>query len=277
MKLGPHPFPILLSVLLAAFVLTLFPDTTLAWGQNGHRITAEIAYRHLTPTAIKKINAIIGSEPFVELSTWPDSIRSDPAWDHAEPWHFMSVGDDESFDDIEPPIEGNILSKLNDFEKTLRSASASKKDKREALAFYMHLAGDIHQPLHVGRREDAGGNRIQVIWFDEETNLHRVWDESLLESAGLSYTEFTTLLDRVPAKEIAAWQAATHLDWAKESKALRSQVYELGEPRPGYFINVVPAPKLSWEYRHQNLPRVRLRLQPAGNRLAGKLTDIFGK
>jgi hypothetical protein len=263
----------LLALLALFFAVT--PRPALAWGQNGHRITAEIAYRHLSPTARKAIDAIIDDESFVELSIWPDHIRSDPEWDHAEPWHFMSVPDDASLDDLTAPIEGDILSKLSDFEKTLRQSSPSKKEKRAALAFYLHLVGDIHQPLHVGRKEDAGGNRIQVMWFDEETNLHRLWDETLLESAGLSYTEFANLLDRVPAKDIDAWQKSSYLVWAKESHALRPRLYDFGQQRSGYFINVVPAPKLGWEYRYKNLSLVRQRLQQAGIRLAGKLNDIF--
>ena len=46
--------------------------------------------------------------------------------------------------------------------------------------------GDLHQPLHAGRAEDRGGNDIQVQWFGEGSNLHRVWDSDMLESYGMS-------------------------------------------------------------------------------------------
>jgi hypothetical protein len=268
-------FQILILSAFQLFSFSAFSPPAFAWGQNGHRITAQIAYQHLTPTAKKAVAALIDDENFVELSTWPDHIRSDPEWDHAEPWHFMSVDDDAAISSLTPPLEGNILSKLEDFERTLRNSSPSKKDKRDALAFYIHLVGDIHQPLHVGRKEDAGGNRFQVMWFDEETNLHKLWDENLIESAGLSYTEFATLLDNVPAKNIDSWQKSSYLTWANESQALRPQVYNFDEQRPGYFVNIVSAPNLSWKYRHDTLPLVRQRLQQAGIRLAGKLNDIF--
>ena len=35
----------------------------------------------------------------------------------------------------------------------------------------VHFIGDLHQPLHVGRGEDKGGNDIQVRWFNDGSNL----------------------------------------------------------------------------------------------------------
>ena len=57
------------------------------------------------------------------------------------------------------------VDKLQDFDKVIRDASASDKDKAIAIAWIMHLAGDIHQPLHTSARVtdlepkgDQGGN-----------------------------------------------------------------------------------------------------------------------
>jgi hypothetical protein len=43
------------------------------------------------------------------------------------------------------------------------------------LKFLLHLFGDLHQPLHL---EDLarGGNDIPVLFEEQETNLHFVWD-----------------------------------------------------------------------------------------------------
>ena len=44
--------------------------------------------------------------------------------------------------------------------------------------------GDLHQPMHVSREEDKGGNTIQVNYSGVGTNLHALWDSKLLDHLG---------------------------------------------------------------------------------------------
>ncbi len=287
-------------VAISAFSVTCATEPAFGWGQNGHRITAEIAERNLNPKALAAIRAFTGDESLAELSTWADDIRSDGTWDFAQPWHYISIDDDETWDDYErvPEDEGDVLSILERLEKILRDPDAKtvtltgiiqgrgsklrivqKKEvsKRDVLALYIHFVGDIHQPLHVGRRDDLGGNKIQVEWFKEETTLHRLWDEQLIESLNLSYTEFATFLNRATEDEKKAWTEASYLDWAKESRAVREQVYDFGAQKKSYFLNIAEPPALGYDYRTKTMPILRSRLKQAGFRLAGKLNDIFGK
>lgn len=74
------------------------------------------------------------------------------------------------------------LAVLNDRAKPLA-------ERAGALKFVVHLVGDVHQPLHTGRAEDQGGNRIKVTFRGKETNLHSLWDSGLLDYQGLTYTE----------------------------------------------------------------------------------------
>jgi hypothetical protein len=46
---------------------------------------------------------------------------------------------------------------------------------RNALRFIIHLVGDVHQPLHLGKKEDRGGNSLNVFFFGVRTNLHSLW------------------------------------------------------------------------------------------------------
>ncbi|MDF1657659.1 MAG: S1/P1 nuclease [Verrucomicrobiales bacterium] len=286
--------------LFSTLALLASQETALAWGQDGHRITAEIAERNLTPEAIAEVREIIGEETLAEISTWADDIRSDGTWDFAKPWHYISINDDESWDNYErvPEEEGDLLLILERLEAFLRDPDAetftlsgvagrsgsslkptNEKEvtRREVLAFYVHFIGDLHQPLHVGRREDQGGNRIQVEWFGEEETLHRVWDEDLVESRNLSYTEFATFLNRLSDEEKETASAGSYLDWAKEAKEVRAQVYDFGAQRSSYYLNVVEPPTLSYDYRAKTLPIVRDRLQKGGLRLAALLNDIFSE
>ena len=135
----------------------------------------------------------------------------------------------------------------------------------------VHLVADIHQPLHVGRRDDRGGNKIKVKWLDQSrtTNLHRVWDSLLLDLDGKSPDEYSRKLNTASNQQIAQWQSAPVLDWAKESKALRSQVYNFSPVTQG------PRGIITQAYIDRNRPIIERRLLMAGVRLAACLNQLF--
>lgn len=239
-----------------------------AWGRNGHRIVGQIAENHLSRSAARKIAQLIGPETLAEAGTWADEIRSDPAWKHADPWHYVNVDDGATYATTPPNPAGDILEALPRFEKVLRDPDAGRQAKIEALRFLVHFLGDLHQPLHVGRASDRGGNEIEVRWFGAPSNLHRVWDTELIESEQLSFTEWVRFLDRAPPEQTRAWRAGGYLDWAAESMAVRAQVYDYesvdGKP-----------PELGYRYAWRNLPLLEQRLLQAGIRLARVLEEIF--
>ncbi len=246
--------------------LIIFTPQAMSLGQNGHRIVAQIAEDNLTPTAKKNISQLIKGVPLAKLSTWPDEIRSDKKWKHTAPWHYISVADDEKVSDVKAGREGNILVAMGNMEKTLSDPKASNQNKWQALAFYVHFVADLHQPFHVGRKEDRGGNDIKLSWFGEYSNIHRVWDTDLIEHQRMSYTEYADFINDIEPKTIAKWQSSDKLDWAQESKDLREHVYNL--PENG---------RLHYEFAYKNTPIINKRMAQAGFRLAAKLNQWFGK
>ena len=126
--------------------------------------------------------------------------------------------------------------------------------------------GDVHQPLHVGLAEDRGGNTVRVKWFKVESNLHTIWDESIIDFQQLSYTEYSTFLNHYTKDDKKEIAKGTFLDWAKESQEYRSVVYETGASE-----------NLSYEYQFKAKPVVEERLRKAGLRLATVLNAIFKK
>jgi hypothetical protein len=247
----------------ALWLLWLMAAPALAWGPNGHRIVARIAENHLSEEARRAVTVILGPETLAHVAVWADDIRSEPAWSKAAPWHYISIDDKETLETTARAPEGDVLSAMQQMEATLRDAKADPRARSEALRFLVHFVGDVHQPLHVGRRADRGGNGTAVSWFGQRTNLHAVWDNSLIESEKLSFSEFAEFLDHARLREIREWQAASYADWIRESKALREQVYAIGKGDLGF------------EYAYKNLPVVKRRLLEAGIRLAGKLNEIF--
>ncbi|WP_144395475.1 S1/P1 nuclease [Pleionea sediminis] len=252
--------------LFISILLLAVGQQCLAFGQNGHRIVAHIAEQNLNKTAKERISQLIQGVPLAKLSTWPDDIKSDERWDHTGPWHYISIADDESFGEVERSKEGDILKSLNQSEKTLSSQTASPQEKWQALAFYVHFVADIHQPFHVGRKDDRGGNDIKVSWFGNYSNLHRVWDTDLIRNQNMSYTEYADFIDDVSPDVIKQWQKSSYIDWAKESKELRATLYDF--PQGG---------RLHYEFAYKNTPIINKRLAQAGFRLAAKLNTLFGE
>ncbi len=247
-------------VLLSSLVLA--PPTE-AWGPTGHRAVGRIAERHLTPEARRAVADLLAPEQLAYVTTWADEIRSEPAWSRAEAWHWVTVPDGQTYETSLKNPEGDVLEAISRFETVLADRSRPKIERNHALKWLSHLIGDVHQPLHVGRGDDHGGNDVLVLWFNEPRNLHAVWDSGFIEFAGLSFTELADLLDHPTPSEVAEWQAAHPATWAAESQQLRGACYELGDH------------KLSFRYVHDHWPTVQRRLLQAGVRLAGELNRLL--
>ena len=244
------------------FILLLSFQSLMAWSRTGHRIVGNIAEQFLTKNAKAQINRIIGHNDRSRLSYWADEIKSDPEWKHAWDWHFCTIPNGEDY--IPGKYAGEAIEKVNEFISTLKNKKSSKQDKQVALKFLIHLVGDLHQPLHVGRKDDKGGNTIKVKWFGEESNLHSIWDYHLLEHQQLSYTEYSDyLLLNVDYSDIRKWQGNSTMDYIKESKDLRDQCYDFS------------GSNLKWEYFYKNKELLEQRLLQGGVRLSGELNRIF--
>ncbi len=243
------------------FWLALTVQSVGAFGPTGHRVVGRIAENHLTGAAREGTRALLGNKSLALVSTWADEIRSDPAWAHASSWHWVTIEDGERYDSSRKNPDGDVIVKLEEFIAKLRDPTTSQRRRATALKWIVHLVGDIHQPLHVGRGADRGGNGIAAEWHGEETNMHRVWDSAMIDSTRLSYTELADFTDVASDEQVRIWQASTVTDWAEESMVHRSAVYS------------VPDNAYTYSYRH--LPLVRERLLKAGIRLAGILNACF--
>lgn len=246
------------------FILQLILSTTFlfGWGKTGHRIVGEIANQHLSNAAKKNIQNILGHSDLSRVSNWSDEIKSDSNWKHAWDWHFMTIPDGESFESGKHA--GIAYEKTNEFIATLKSNKSSKNDQQIALKFLVHIVGDLHQPLHVGNGNDRGGNDVDVNWFSESTNLHRIWDTHLIDHQQLSYTEYAHyLMLGVSKAEVKNAMSASLMDFVLESKNNRDQIYNIGDGN------------LKWEYFYQNKELLENRLRLGGLRLASILNSIY--
>ena len=254
--------------LLAVLILTPLPLS--GWGANGHRVVGKIAADHLSEKTKRAIQAILGPESLARAATWPDDIRSDKSWDHAKPWHFISIDAGEDFNTMPRDPKWDVIEAMERFEKVLRDPNAKKQEKVEALRFYVHFVGDVHQPLHVGRRDDRGGNSIRLKWFRRNSNLHSVWDSGMIDQEKLSFTELSAFIDHPTQPQIDAWQESSYENWVEEARTLREKIYAESNN-----FQSDDDKDLSFAYSYKNIDRVREQLLKGGVRLAGKLNSIF--
>ena len=233
------------------------------WGATGHRATGLIAEQYLNAKAKKRIRQILDQESLAMVSTWMDEIRSDSTYNYATDWHWTTIPDGGSYEEVESNPDGKVVMMIEKFTKELKSGKISAMQQVEYLKMLVHMIGDIHQPLHVGKPGDRGGNDIKVKWAGNDSNLHRVWDSDMIDDTKLSYTEFAQSLIKPSAETIKKWQQASVREWAKESMSLRPQVYNIGKGSLGY------------RYSYVNLPSVRERILQAGVRIAAILNKIY--
>jgi hypothetical protein len=245
-------------------------DAGTPWGANGHRIVAAIAERHLLPVTRMRITELVGPYPLARFGEWADKYRASPEGRHTYSWHFVSVEDGEQYERQAYDEPGDVLQALEHQERILADTSRSDEDRAMALKFLVHFLGDMHQPLHVGRAGDRGGNDIDVRWFGTSTNLHSVWDSRMLEFLGLSYSEYTAFLDFASAEQIAAWTAGDYVSWSADAMAARPTVYALPDAEPG------TTPRLGWDYLDAATPIIEAQLLKAGLRLAAVLNRTLG-
>lgn len=232
-------------------------------GAQGHRIVAEIAERHLTAVARARAINLLGGDGLARIASWADAYRGSPEGRHTATWHYTTLPSGVRY--AYTPEDGNtdIGEAIRNQVAVLSDLSRPRSERRDALKFLVHFMGDVHQPLHVGRDGDRGGNDVAVQWFGQRTNLHSVWDSGIIRHHELSYTEYADFLDHVTAGEITRWQADPPEVWIHESQTLREIAYEaMGEG---------DLPSLSWDYRRQMTPHLELRMVQGGIRLAGVL------
>ena len=245
-----------------------------AFGPEGHLLVGAVAERDLCADARNAVNQLLEGQSLGQAGRWPDWIRSDPEWNHTRTWHYINVGDDEPIEQVVKGDHQDVLWAIRRFDRRLADETLTAEERATALRFLAHFTADVHQPLHVGRAEDRGGNRIAVRVGKRITNLHAVWDaEALLKDErkkrGLTRDQQAQGLVVRTQGRVAAFQADAPLEWARESQALRALVYAFPAPEGDAAV------RLEGEYLAAATDIVHSRLSAAGVRLAGRINRIF--
>jgi len=294
-------------------VIFALPGTARAWNKEGHMVVAAIAYRHLAPATKAKVNRLLALHPkyqswvaglpvepeqrglvaFQMAARWPDDIKDGPDkdlfhGDDAAPkplvsgypsmkrhnsWHYIDlpIARGGAHPECYPPT--NALAVLPVLLDELSNPLSSDAMKAYDLPWIVHIAGDLHQPLHCAQlfspnypKGDAGGNGFKLKFSQgQPENLHWYWDAAVIVGDSLAAVDaMAKSLEQETTPE--ATPVVDPGVWTKEGADLAdSVVYVLPEGTETNRTEVTPA------YATTAKALARKRMALAGYRLAALL------
>ncbi|MDR0672489.1 MAG: S1/P1 nuclease [Zoogloeaceae bacterium] len=268
-----------------------WPLVAHAWNAAGHRQITALAWEEMTPAARRQATALLRQHPdyarwrdrqrendpdygvFLEASVWADEIRGDrrfydagkeaptptlpgfPDMRRHSDWHYRDQGGGE--------IDTRLAQLAHDLVFGMRAL------KVYALPWLAHLAGDIHQPLHTGGRNDRGGNQVYVrapfMKRKRLQTLHGYWDDLPGQSGqhGASLARRLDSLRHLPSP--ASTEAVGDIrHWYEESRALIDRV--------AYPEDAL----IDADFHRRAQHYANLRLRAAGKRLGRWLNYLLG-
>ena len=253
---------------VAAFLLILPHPQAWAWGSEGHRIIADIAWDHLNDATLERLRQFLGDNDLASISTWADDIRSGRP--ETGPWHYVDIPPDSGgYEAKDCPDNNCIVARINQFARILGDPKQPFAARSEALKFVVHFVGDLSQPFHA-MADARGGNDIPVSVFgatqcgDYPCNLHSVWDSELILHTGLREHRYARELEEMIASDHLRAGSADPVKWANDSLALAKQAW------------VHPQTNIDEAYYLRERPVVDRQLALAGLRLARLLNEELG-
>ncbi len=310
------------SILVALF-LAFLSLNSYSWDDVGHKITGYIAWQRMNPTARENVIKLLRSTPedsqlstfymaygprseeakrleyFTFVPTWADVVR-DRAFPvryknyHQSTWHYSDTfwrqanGKVELITDKQPGGQGVV--RLVESDKTMRDTAAKSSDKAIAIAWFLHIGGDLHQPLHTSGRHtdrepngDQGGNLFLLTpegtKREDQVNLHWFWDSIVGRNVPfLPFENETDYIRGIAESYMLRYpfdsskgglMLGDYPGWQKESFAFantdvfRSDLKRFDAPSDAYRRNAYAVSEQ--------------RLVMAGYRMGETLNDIFGK
>lgn len=270
-------------ILISVFVL-LSSQVAQAWGVIGHHTSAQIALdilKQQNSPALKQIQDILKRDDFVSSSTWADEIRGSTTqdWKSTIWYHFEKMNDGDQYltylkdQTGEVKSHGGVIAALLASEILLKDKKTTPANRSNALKFLIHFIGDIHQPLHTGRADDNGGNKIDVKWLGFDLSLHQVWDSQIIAlghsdlfSRGNKSEQVRAYADYLEAQfkglSLPDENKLKYDDWLNESLIPRPDAYKYKDEE-------------AKKYTARFIGVVDQRVYRAGVRIAYTLNRIF--
>ena len=237
------------------------------WGQKGHDVVAYIAECNLQPKVYQKVVDRLGGHSLVYYANWLDNASHTDEYAYTKTWHYVNVDPEEgTYANSVKAASGDAVTAINALVENLKSGELTIEEERAQLMMLIHIVGDIHCPMHAGRKSDRGGNGTKVKYFGSQKKLHSVWDSEIVESAHRwGYSEWQEQVDRATPKQVKAMEQGTPNDWIEETVVLANEVYE----------SAAKTSNMSYDYVAEYAPIIEQQFLKGGIRLAKLLEEIY--
>ncbi|WOK93976.1 endonuclease 2 [Canna indica] len=263
-----------------------------AWGKEGHYMVCKIAEELFSKRAKAAVLNLLPESAGGDLAavcSWADEIRFRYRW--SSPLHYVDTPGVCNFNYSRDCHNSKgiqdmcVVGAINNYTTQLLTYqhSSSGYNLTESLMFLAHFIGDIHQPLHVGFEDDEGGNTIIVHWYRRKTNLHHVWDTSIIETAMKDFynNDVDVMLEAIKMNITDEWA-----DGVKDWKKCREKSVTCADKYAAESItlscdyaykDVEQDITLGDDYFFSRIPVVEKRIAQAGVRLAQVINHVFRK
>jgi S1/P1 Nuclease len=263
-----------------------------AWNAEGHMVTAQIAYDHLTPMAKARCDALIavpltfsstGTSNFVTAAAWADDFKTQLG---TAIWHYIDIPislDGTSTSGVAAD-SFDVVRAINLCITNLQDAAASESNRAVSLRYLVHFVGDIEQPLHCSTGVtasmpggDAGGNDFSIT--GQWDNLHSLWDAGggfLTDSISrpLTTAGSNTLNAKVMTVEAAyPYDYGTNLGAIPDPMTWALESWNLA--RTNAYVNITRSAAPSTTYLNTTMATTEQRMATGGHRLADLLNTLF--
>jgi hypothetical protein len=265
-------------------MFVVFLASVSCWGAVGHQETGAIADLFLSNSARLAMRNLLPLTYFGKLeyaTSWADKIKRTKGYGWTSKLHYVKAKMNEkcSIEMDRDCLNDNCsIGAINNFTFIL----ANSADKLEALLFFIHFIGDLHNPLH-NCDKLGGGNGQKVLFGHKHTNLHSVWDGLILEKwIKQQYKgNYSIMVESIQQyMEIGIWkdekqtwikctdpiQVVCPLDWA-----IKVAQYNCKSIWKGLDVD------LSKEYFDIHAPILEKLVAMAGYRMANILNNIFSR
>ncbi|WP_431476136.1 S1/P1 nuclease [Massilia eburnea] len=237
----------LIAALSGAFLST----NALAWGNAGHRVVGAIADNLIKGSnAEKQVKALLQQgEDLEKIANWADCVKgtfcgpqTQEMNDYvaAHPKHSEYHYTDVPFQLTEYHLHGagtsehDVVQTLQQCIATLQGKGDGKFTKRQALLILTHLAGDIHQPLHVGAAFVDKEGKFVVPKTDKEIDSLNIFDSRggnnlQMDEAALAAASVKSGIPagedapaKYPTKPFHSYWDTTAVDYAMRRSSMRT-------------------------------------------------------
>ena len=281
-------------------ILYLFTSLNIVtgWWCNGHMTTAMIAQLDLlkdSPSVLEKAKSILApldgiythglANTFVGSACWADDVKVF-GLSGMDSWHFI----DQPYNQVgllsTTASEEDIIWALDKVLNTLGKTKTPAFESSYMMRYLIHFLGDIHQPLHTTTlwnrnflSSDAGGNLFKIIFDDNITELHALWDGGM----GIMGDLIPRPLDTNSYLQIETWALWSMGNYTRDTlKDLLAEEDRLEWTRFNYHVAVDHAYKgieentrPSEEYLSSNWVIIMRQLALGGYRLADILRKLY--